>query len=87
MKFEELIGRTVPILIPMIHPKILQEVVIRGVEHGGIWIESENMTQTMLQGLNLPASQTPLFFVPFHEIKYALCGGGTTALSEKAFGV
>jgi hypothetical protein len=86
MQFSELIGHTVPMVITTISATDLQEVVIHGVEQGGLWIESAEMTQSLLRGLNAPAGRTPLFFVPFHEIKYAFVGG-ELALNEKAFGV
>jgi hypothetical protein len=87
MNFETLIGKTMPMLIPMIDPKILQEVTIRGVEGGGIWIQSEKLTSDFLAALNVPAIQAPIFFVPFHAIKLGFVASDSLALSEEAFGV
>ena len=87
INFESLIGKTVPIRIPMMHETNLQDVIIRGVDAGEIWIESESMTQQVLATLGLPAVKTPVFFVPYHAIKFAYYGTESLALSEKAFGV
>jgi hypothetical protein len=86
MKFEDLIGKKVAIVIPMMHEREFQKVIIHGVEYGGLWIEHESFTQTILEGINLSAGRTPLLFVPYHNIKYALHGIDKIALSEKAFG-
>lgn len=87
MNFESLVGKTLPALIPIIHPKLLREITIRGAEAGGIWIECKELTDVFLAALDLPAIQTPIFFVPYHEIKLAFYGGQDLALSEKKFGV
>jgi hypothetical protein len=87
MQFSDLIDKRVAVVIPAIHPTAMQEVVIRGVEVGGIWIESDTMTQSLLRGLNLPSGQTPLFFFPYSGVKYAFFGESKLALNESAFGV
>jgi hypothetical protein len=87
MNFESLIGKTLPALVPMIHEKELQELTVRGVEAGGIWVESKELTEGFLEKLGVPAIQTPVFFVPFHAIKLAFYPSESLALSEKAFGV
>lgn len=88
MKFEDLIGKTVPIKVPMIRGTKFQEVIIRGVDYGGLWIESESMTQDMLNELGIPASKnTPIFFFPYHAIKFAYYVSEKMALSENAFGM
>lgn len=86
MNFESLIGKTMLIVIPLMDPP-LQEVTIRGVEAGGIWIESAKLTSTFLATLNVPAIKTPIFFLPFHAIKLAFYPSESLALSEEAFGV
>ena len=87
MNFESLIGKTVPAIIPMIHPKELRELTIRGVEFGGIWVESKELTDGFPSELGVPAIKTPIFFVPFHAIKLAFYPSENLALSEKAFGL
>lgn len=87
MKFEELIGKTVPIRIPLMHETDLLEVIIRGVDYGGLWVESEIITQGVLKGLGIAAGNTPAFFIPYHSIRFAYYPLDKTALSESAFGV
>jgi hypothetical protein len=87
INFEALIGKTVPIMIPIMNPNGLVDAIIRGVEAGGIWIECENLTQSVLVALGVSALKTPVFFVPFQQIKFASYGSETLALSDKAFGV
>jgi hypothetical protein len=87
MNFESLIGKTVPAIIPMIHPKELLELTVRGVEFGGLWVESKELTDGFLSEMGVPAIRTPIFFVPFQAIKLAFYSGENLALSEKAFGL
>jgi hypothetical protein len=87
MTFDDLVGQTIPIKIPMMSETVLQEVTIRGVDLGGIWIESESMTKQLLAGLGVPAIKTPVFFVPYHAIKFAFYGTDGLTLSPKAFGL
>jgi hypothetical protein len=59
MQFSELIGQEVAVLIPKIHQSDLQRVLVVGAEGGGIWIESQDATNVVLQKLNLAASLSP----------------------------
>jgi hypothetical protein len=87
VKFNDLIDKKVSMIISMIAERELQDVIIRGVDYGGLWIEHEPYTQSLLAGMNLPAGRTPLLFVPYHGIKYAVLPTDKISLSEKAFGV
>jgi hypothetical protein len=87
MNFESLIGKTVLAIIPMIHPKDVQELTIRGVDLGGLWVESNELTDGFLSEMGVPAIKTPIFFVPFHAIKLALYASESLALSETAYGL
>ena len=87
MNFESLIGKTIPAIIPMMHPKEVRELTIRDVEFGGLWVESKEFTDGFLSELGFPAIKTPIVFVPFHAIKIAFYPSETLALSDKAFGL
>jgi hypothetical protein len=88
MQFADLVGKNVSILIPVIHATKLQDVTIVGVENGGIWIESQTLTNFALQSLKIAASPKSLrWFVPYSGIALAMTGGGGPALDESAFGV
>lgn len=88
MQLSDYIGSEIIVVIKIIDPLLFQKVILKGVEPGGILIESETLTNTMLRSLkqaSLPV--TPLFFFPYHEITFALVKGGEVALDEKAFGL
>jgi len=87
MKSEDLVGKEVLAMIPMFDQKLLQRITIHGVEAGGLWVECENYSKLMLSKLNQPAIKTPLWFVPYHEIRMMLYSLEKLALSEEKFGV
>jgi hypothetical protein len=87
MKFEELIGKKVFALIPIVNAKTFQQITIHGVEVGGLWVESQQHTKLWLENFDLPAIQTPLFFVPYHEIRFVVHRLEKLELSEEKFGV
>jgi hypothetical protein len=87
MNFESLIGHTIPAIVPIVHPKEICELKIHGVDYGGIWVESKDLTDGFLGEMKAPAMQTPIFFLPFHQIKIAICRGDGLSLSEKAYGL
>ena len=87
IKFEQMIGKQILALIPILSGEIVQEITIRGVEAGGLWIESETISKAWLQKLDLPVMRAPIFFVPYHEIRFLFFGGEKLELSEKKFGV
>ena len=86
--FREMIGEEMIGLVPMIDPQIFQVLILHGVEEGGLWVESPTLTTVMLTQLKqASSSKTPLFFVPFHEIKFLIQSTEKVSLSEKAFGL
>jgi hypothetical protein len=87
MNFESLIGQTIPAIVPIIHPEEIRELKIDGVDLGGTWVESKELTDGFLGEMKVPAMQTPIFFLPFHQIKFAICRGDSLSLSEKAYGL
>jgi len=88
MQFTDLIGYEVSLLIPRIHPKALQPGVLVGVEPAGLWFESQEAMNELLQTIGAKTAAYNLaFFVPFHEIGYVMTRGSGQALNEKSFGV
>lgn len=58
------------------------------VEESGIWVESQNFNETMLQKFGMAASATTLvLFVPFSAIEFIVSSVNSTVLSETAFGI
>ena len=88
MEFSDLVGQQVSLLIPRLHAKIMQRGVIVGVEHAGVWFESQEAMNVLLQIVGTSAApHNVAFFVPFHEIAFAMTRGSAQALNETSFGV
>ena len=88
MNFSDLIGENVVAMVPIIHSKTFQLLKIHGVEAGGIWVESETLTDSVLQTIGASAAtKTPLFFVPFHEIRFAMYGKDLPSISTRSLGI
>lgn len=88
MKFDEMIGENVLAIVPIIDRVKFQELKIHGAEAGGIWVESQRMTDLMLNALGTPVGErTPVFFLPFGQITFAWRTIDQPALSERSFGV
>jgi hypothetical protein len=88
MNLQNLVDEHVLVLIPRIHESQYQKVKLHGVEAGGIWIESQNITNAILQSVGSQvAPKTPIFFFPYHQISFVIGRLDVPALDEKAFGV
>lgn len=87
MTFNDLIGEMVLAVIPTIHPVEFQELKIHGAEAGGLWVECQRLTDMALKSIGLPTAQrTPIWFLPFHQIRLAWRPIEQTSLSEASFG-
>jgi hypothetical protein len=88
MKLSDYVGQTLMMMIPFIEPDHYQQVKLMGVESGGIWIECQTLIDQMYSALEMPASErTPVFFVPYQQIVFAVAARDGMALNESAFGV
>jgi hypothetical protein len=88
MKLADLVDQTVLALIPRIHQTQYQRVKLLDVEQGGIWIESQAITNALLQaGGVATAPNTLVIFLPYHEVSAILTAIPVPSLDEKAFGV
>jgi hypothetical protein len=91
MQFTELIGDSIYVRSPLIHSTNIKEVKLVGVEAGGLWIESQELTNLVLDSYADPtivgSRKTPLFFLPYHQISMVLTTIDGLVLREKAFGV
>jgi hypothetical protein len=88
MQFSELIGQTVLLIIPKMHPVKLQKVKVLGVEAGGLWLESQEVTNILLETAGAPsAPRTLAIFLPWHQISEGAHSVDGPSLNEKAFGV
>jgi hypothetical protein len=81
----ELVGKTIVALVPFIHREIIQVLTLHGVEPGGIWVESQTLTDLFLAKLGRSAApKTAIFFLPFQQIVFVLGSIDVPSLSEKA---
>jgi hypothetical protein len=88
LDLKAMIGHKVLALIPFIDKLIFQEITLHGVECGGIWVESQNLTNMMLQAIKeQSAPKTIVYFLPWHQISFLMSPIDTPALNEKSFGV
>jgi len=73
------------VLIPKIDQKIYQKVKLHGVEAGGLWLESQAVTNALLQTLGAPATEkTVVFFWPYHQIQFAISSIDQPSFDERA---
>ncbi len=87
-KLDKLIGQTIYAVVPLLHETEIQQLKLHDVEWGGLWVESQAFINAMLSKLGAQAApRTPLFFLPYHQIKFAISPVDSPALSEKSFGV
>jgi len=66
----------------------VKEVTLRGVEAGGIWIESQEATNQLLTHFKTATSPNIfVFFVPYQKIEMITVPIPKVGLNEKAFDV
>lgn len=83
MQLSDLVDGTILLTIPKVHPSRWLEVRLRGVEAGGIWIESQELTNQILQNAGASsAPRTPIVFLPYHAISQAVHFVDEPALNE-----
>jgi hypothetical protein len=85
---KSMVGKVIIVRIPALDPEEMSLVRLHGVEPNGIWIESQDFTDAMMQKCKLAASTTTLLlFVPFHSIEYVIGSIDALSLSEAALGL
>ena len=83
-----MVGKVIIARIPALNAKEMSLVKLHGIEPNGIWIESQDFTDAMMNRCKLTASRTTLLlFVPFHNIKYIVGSIDALSLSEAALGL
>ena len=86
MQLSDYIGTTLDIMIPWIDPTFAQSVKLLGVEAGGIWVESQTLTNHALKVIGQTSAPKSLaFFFPYHAVQSAFAAIEGPALDEKAF--
>jgi hypothetical protein len=88
MQLADYVDQEISMLIPFIDPVKLQRVKIRGVEAGGIWLESQTLTNITLKSIGVATAPKSLaFFFPYHAVRFGFVGVEGVALNESALGV
>ena len=85
---KSMIGEMIVARIPALDTDDMSLVKLHGVEANGIWIESHDFTQSMMNRCDLAISETTtILFVPFSSVEYIVDAYRSTSISEFAFGV
>jgi len=88
MKLSELVGTQILIRAIPLHETQSVTVKLISMDEGGIWVESQKVTEDMLEHFERSAaSRTPIVFLPYAQIAWVMHFSDKVALSEKALGV
>lgn len=84
----KLVGQRIVIKCAVINDGNPATVNLINLDAGGIWIESQAVTEQFLSALRRQQiSKTPVVFVPFQQIEWVLSAIDYPALSESKFGI
>ena len=85
---KSMVGEIIMARIPALDKEEMVLVRLHMVEASGIWVESQDFTETVMSRCEIAASRTTvLMFVPFQGVDFILGSIDSIALSEKAFGL
>ena len=85
---KSMVGEIIMARIPALDKEEVVLVRLHMVEASGIWVESQDFTETVMSRCEIAASRTTvLMFVPFQGVDFILGSIDSIALSEKAFGL
>jgi hypothetical protein len=83
-----MIGEVIIVRIPLLDADGMMLVKLHGIEAHGIWIESQDFTNQLMEKFNFFSSRTtPLVFLPFDKIDFIIASLDSLSLSERAFGI
>jgi hypothetical protein len=85
---KSMVGEMIIARIATLDPEEMSLVRLHSVDANGIWIESQDFTDTLMKKCHLASSvTTPVLFVPFARIEFILGSVRALTLSETAFGL
>lgn len=85
---KNMVGEVIIARIPILNEYELSLVKLHGVDANGIWIESQEFTESMMKKLKFTTSATTLvLFVPYPGIDFVIGSIDSLCLSETAFGL
>jgi hypothetical protein len=83
-----MIGEVILVPIPLLDTDGMILVKLHGIEAQGIWIESQEFTNQLMEKFRFVSSRTtPLVFVPFDKVDFIIGSLDSLSLSESGFGL
>lgn len=83
-----MIGEVIIVRIPLLNAERMILVKLHGIELHGIWIESQDFTNQLMEKFNFSSSRTtPMVFVPFVKVDFIIAPLDELSLSEPSFGL
>jgi hypothetical protein len=88
LRLEELIGESIFIRSIPVDENNPVLVKLYSVDSGGIWIQSQKLTEQMLETLKAHvAPRSPVYFLPYSQIAWICHWIDDPSLSEKSLGL
>jgi hypothetical protein len=85
---KSMVGEMIILRVPVLEPEEMSLVKLHAVETNGIWIESQEFTESMMKKLRFTTSATTLvLFVPYSGIDFVVGSVDSLCLSESALGL
>jgi hypothetical protein len=82
-----MIGEVIIVRIPLLDEGMML-VKLHAIETQGIWIESQELTNQLMEKFQCSSSRTtPVVFVPFGKLDFIIAGLDSLSLSERTFGI
>jgi hypothetical protein len=82
------LGEVILVPIPLLDTDGMILVKLHGIEAQGIWIESQEFTNQLMEKFRFVSSRTtPLVFVPFDKVDFIIGSLDSLSLSESGFGL
>jgi hypothetical protein len=83
-----MIGEIIIVRIPLLDAERMILVKLNGIELQGIWIESQDFTNQLMEKFHFSSSRTtPIVFVPFVKVDFIIASLDSLSLSEPSFGL
>ena len=83
-----MVGEVIIARIPLLDAESMTLVKLHGIEAQGIWIESQDFTNELMERFRFSSSRTtPLVFVPFDKVDFIIASLDSLSLSERSFGL
>lgn len=83
-----MMGEVIMVRVPLLDTDGMILVKLHGIEAQGIWIESQDFTNQLMEKFRFASSRTtPLVFIPFDKVDFIIGSLDSLSLSEPAFGL